>query len=348
MSFAVSLSQLALAAVFAVAAIAKLVDRAGTRGAIEGFGVGPRSSPAIALLLPIVELAIAAALLPAAIARWGALAAIALLVSFSLVIARTLRAGSAPDCNCFGGLTQTKVGRGSIVRNLLLAGLAGFVVLSPGVESVSAFHWLSAAAPGDRPAIGILVACLAGLSWFCWLLLQQNGRLLLRLESGDAPLDEGRKGSKTLPPLEIGSPAPAFAGLDLDGEPLSLDSLLALGQPLSLLFTDPGCGACETVLDDVGRAQSERGEELTVVVISTGALASVERKAAKHGLDRVLRQEDESLLDAFGINGVPAMVEIDTAGAIAAAPALGAEEVRTSLAGSEVAPREENLAVIAG
>jgi uncharacterized membrane protein YphA (DoxX/SURF4 family) len=347
-SFAVSLCQLALAVVFVVAGIAKLVDRAGTRSAIEGFGVGPRFSPALVLLLPIVELAIAAALLPAATARWGALAAIALLMTFSFAIARTLRAGSAPDCNCFGGLTQTKVGRGSIARNLLLAGLAGFVALSPGVETASAFHWLTAAAPGDRPAIAFLIACVAGLTCFCWLLLQQNGRLLLRLESGDAPLGDGKRGSRTLPPLEIGTLAPAFAGVDLHGEPLSLDSLLALGQPLSLLFTDPGCGACETVLDDVGRAQSERGDELTVAVISTGAIASVERKAAEHGLDRVLRQEDESLLDAYGINGVPAMVEIDAAGAVAAAPALGAEEVRTILAGSEVASREETLAVIAG
>ena len=346
MSFAVSLSQLALALVFAVAGIAKLADRAGTRRAIEGFGVAPRLSPALALLLPIVELAIAAALLPAASARLGSLAAIALLATFSLAIARSLSAGSAPDCNCFGGLTQTKVGRGSIVRNLLLAGLAGFVALSPGAEPVSAFHWLGAAAARDRPAIAFLIACVAGLSWFCWLLLRQNGRLLLRLESGGAPQGEGERGSRTLPPLEVGTPAPAFAGLDLQGDPLSLDSLLAPGQPLSLLFTDPGCGACETILDDVARAQSERGGELTVAVISTGATAPVERKAAEHGLDRVLRQDDESLFDAYGINGVPAVVEIDAAGAIAAAPALGAEEVRTVLLGSEARSHDELLAVL--
>jgi peroxiredoxin len=346
-SFAVSLSQLALAVVFAIAGAAKLADRAGTGQAIEDFGVASRFSPALSLLLPIVELAIAAALLPAASARIGALAAIALLATFSLGITRTLRAGTAPDCNCFGGLTQTKVGRGSLVRNLLLAGLAGFVAFSPGVEPVSAFHWLTVPAAQDRPAIAFLIACVAGLSWFCWSLLRQNGRLLLRLENEGAPATDGKRGSRTLPPLEIGTPAPAFAGLDLRGERVSLDSLLALGRPLSLLFTDPGCGACETVLDDVARAQSERGGELTVAVISTGEVERVERKAAEHGLDRVLQQADESLLDAYGVNGVPAMIEIDAAGAIAAAPALGAEEVRAILRGSETTPREEVLTVVA-
>ena len=128
---------------------------------------------------------------------------------------------------------------------------------------------------------------------------------------------------------------------------MSLDSLLALGRPLALLFTDPGCGACETVLDDAARAQRERSGELTVAVISTGAVDRVERKAAEHGLERVLRQDDESLLDAYGINGVPAMVEIDTTGAIAATPALGADEVRAILLGSETSSREEVLTVVA-
>lgn len=84
---------------------------------MEAFGMGPRLAPVGARLLPIAELAVSAALIPAATARLGAVAAIALLMIFSVAIARTLRAGSAPDCNCFGGLTQTEVGRGTLIRN---------------------------------------------------------------------------------------------------------------------------------------------------------------------------------------------------------------------------------------
>ena len=44
MSFAVSFSQMVLSVVFAVAAAAKLLDRAGTREAIIAFGASPRAA----------------------------------------------------------------------------------------------------------------------------------------------------------------------------------------------------------------------------------------------------------------------------------------------------------------
>ena len=54
------------------------------------------------LLLPAAELATAAALLFAATARWGALAALLLLAAFIFGLTRALRRGETPDCHCFG------------------------------------------------------------------------------------------------------------------------------------------------------------------------------------------------------------------------------------------------------
>ena len=119
MPVAVSLSQLVLAAVFVVAGAAKLVDRDGTRRAVADFGAPEPLQAPVAVALPLVELAIAGALFVPALARWAALAALALLLVFCVVIVRALARGSAPDCNCFGGLTQTEVGRGTLVRNLV-------------------------------------------------------------------------------------------------------------------------------------------------------------------------------------------------------------------------------------
>jgi peroxiredoxin len=341
-SFAVSLSQLLLAVVFAVAAVAKLADRPGTRRAIEAFGAPPRSAAAGSLLLPVAELAIAAALVPAATARWGALAAVALLVIFSVAIARTLRAGSAPDCNCFGGLTQTEVGRGTLIRNLLLGGIAAFVALSG--EPVGAFHWVTIPAARDRMAIVFMIVCLAGLGWLCWQLLRQNGRLLLRLEAEGAGSSPAGTGAKALPPLEPGTPAPRFAGRDLHGEPVSLDSLLAAGRPVALFFTDPGCGACESALDVVARAQRERADELTLAVISSGSIDRIEEKATQFGLDRVVPQGDQSLFDAYRVYGVPGVVEIDETGALSRPAALGIDAVRDVVLGTAPgAPRELGL-----
>jgi peroxiredoxin len=331
--------------VFAIAAVAKLVDRSGTRVAIEAFGAPPGLAAPGALLLPITELAIAVALVPAATARWGALAAVALLAIFSFAIARALRAGSAPDCNCFGGLTQTEVGRGTLVRNLLLAGIAAFVAL--GGQSVSALSWITVPAPQDRVGIVLMLACLAALGWFCWQLLQQNGRLLLRLDTEGPGGVPAKTGAKSPPPLEPGAAAPAFTGIDLHGEPVSLVSLLAPGLPVALFFTDPGCGACELALEDVARAQRERHDRLTLAVISTGRIDRIKEKAAEFGLDRVVPQDDEALFDAYRVNGVPGVVEIDATGTVSKPVALGADAVLEAVLGTAAEPPHESVGLAA-
>jgi thiol-disulfide isomerase/thioredoxin len=333
LSFAVSLSQLLLAVIFAIAGVAKLLDRVGTRAAAEAFGVSPRLAPALATGLPIVELGIAVALLPAATVLWGALAAAVLLVIFSVAVARSLRAGSTPDCNCFGGLTQAEVGRGTLARNLLLAALSAVVALGSSRNPVSAFHWIAIPAPADRAWIALLVVCVIGLAAFCWQLLRQNGRLLLRLDAEGLGAAPAQRGALSLPPLQPGSTAPAFSGRDLDGEPVSLKSLRAPGHPIVLFFTDPGCGACELVLDAVAQAQRERADELTVAVISSGSIDRIEAKATEFGLDRVIPQDGEDLLDAYRVHGFPAVIEIDPGGSITKEVALGPKAVREMVLG---------------
>jgi hypothetical protein len=331
--FAVSFSQLALSVVFVVAAVAKLADRSGTRAALEAFGVRRLAAPA-ATLLPIVELAVAVALLPAATARWGALGALVLIGIFSLVVFRALRSGSTPDCNCFGGLAQTEVGRGTLVRNGLLGSAAAFVAL--GGESVGAFDWIAVPAARDRAAIVFLITCIAGLLWFCGQLLRQNGRLLQRLEVEGPPVPS---------PLRPGEPAPRFGGPDLRGEWVSLGSLLALGPPVALVFTDPGCGACAAALEMVARAQRQRADELTLAVVSSGSIDRIEAKAAEFGLDRVIPQADDALFDAYGVYGVPGIVEVDQAGRISKPASLGANAIAEIIFGSSAGPLDRHLEV---
>lgn len=327
MAVLVSFLQLCLAAVFAVAGCAKLADRAGFRAALESFRLPRRLVPVAAIAVPPAELAVAAALLFAPTARAAALAALVLLAIFSGAMVRVLRSGSAPDCNCFGGIAQMEVGRGTLVRNGALAAVAVFVLA--GGQSVGALHWLTLVAAGERALFAALVAAIVGLGWFCWALLRQNGRLLRRLDGYAGAGTAGRGGG--VPPLEAGSPAPGFDGRDLADEPVSLASLLAPGIPVGLFFTDPGCGACDLVLDAVAEAQQDRADRLTVAVISGGRIDRVRQKAAEFGLERVLPQDDDALVDAYGIQGFPAYVEIDVDGSVATAPALGADPVRAAI-----------------
>ncbi len=73
----VLIGRLLLAGVFTVAAAGKLLDRSRTSRTLAQFGVPARLLTSMALVLPLAERAIAAALLPAATATGAALAAVA-------------------------------------------------------------------------------------------------------------------------------------------------------------------------------------------------------------------------------------------------------------------------------
>lgn len=90
-------ARLTLAAVFAVAGVAKLLDRSGIGKVLAGFGVPGRLTMPLALGLPLVELALAVALVIRASAWWGGLAALCLLLAFTRRADRT----SSP---CFDGV----------------------------------------------------------------------------------------------------------------------------------------------------------------------------------------------------------------------------------------------------
>ena len=89
-------AQLLLAAVFLVAGVAKLADLAGSRQALRDFGVPAALATPLGTLLPLAELAVAVALLPAASAGWGALSALVLLLLFSAGIGANLARGRTP------------------------------------------------------------------------------------------------------------------------------------------------------------------------------------------------------------------------------------------------------------
>src|ERR1700722_775665 len=134
-------ARLILTAVFAFAAIGKLLDRAGPRQAVVDFGVPAGLSGPVAAALPVAELAVAVALLVPATAAWGAVGALVLLGAFVVVIARSMIRGEAPDCHCFGALHSEPAGWRALARNALLVGVAAFVAIGgwndPGPSAVA-------------------------------------------------------------------------------------------------------------------------------------------------------------------------------------------------------------------
>ena len=101
-------ARLLLAAVFAVAALTKLADLAGSRQAMRNFGVPERLAVPLGTLLPIAELAIAITLRPRGLGPVDCSRALLLLLLFVAGIAYNLARGRTPDCHCFGQLHEAR------------------------------------------------------------------------------------------------------------------------------------------------------------------------------------------------------------------------------------------------
>ena len=110
MDIVVLFARVVLALVFFVAGAAKLADRAGSRQALIDFGVPARLATPLGRLLPLTELAVTVALIPAATAWWGALSALVVLLVFVAGIALNLARGKKPECRCFGQLHSAPAG----------------------------------------------------------------------------------------------------------------------------------------------------------------------------------------------------------------------------------------------
>ena len=341
MDAALLIARLVLAALFILAGLAKLSDLKGSRRAITDFGVPPAIAAPLGLVLPLAELTVAA-LLAASTAWWGALGALALLSVFVVGITYNLARGRKPDCHCFGQLHSAPAGWKTLARNGVLAAVAGFVLWEgyEGGAGPSALAWLGALSTVQLLGLlggGLVLGLLAGQWTFLVHLLRQNGRLLVRLEAVEATLAEG--GSIVAPSangtpvhqaegLPVGSAAPEFILSGLHGESLTLEALRSSGNPVMMLFTDPGCGPCNALLPDVGRWQEEHAKKLTLSLVSRGEVEQNKTKASEHGLSNVLVQKDWEVSDSYQVRGTPSAVLISPDGMVASPVAGGAEGIR--------------------
>lgn len=326
-----------LAGVFATAGLAKLADRAGSARALAAFGVPAPLARPLGVILPLVELATAAALVPAASARWGALAALALLVAFLIAIGVNVGLGRKPDCHCFGQLHSAPAGRSTLIRNAVLAVIAASVVLS-GWEDAGpgALGWLSALSAGQATALGagvFLLALVALEGSLLLRLLRQHGRLLLRLDALEADIHRGVVPATAAPAatahgLPAGSRAPSFELPTTEGESVNLSDLLALGRPVLVVFTDPNCGPCRDLMPEVRRWREEHAQVMTVAVVGTKS-SGAERS---HGLGSTLLQDRFEVAEAYRYPGTPSAVLVGPDGLIVGAMAAGADAIRALVA----------------
>jgi uncharacterized membrane protein YphA (DoxX/SURF4 family)/peroxiredoxin len=301
-----------LAAVFAVAGIAKLRDLDGSREAMRNFGVPAGLAGPAGVVLPLAELAVAVGLVPTPTARWAAVVAFLLLLAFIVGISNALRRGESPDCHCFGQLHSAPAGPSTLARNGVLAALALVVVVeAPGA---ALDDWVAARTTAELVAVGVGIAAIffgAG-----WLVMWRQRRSLMRQLSRAQ-----RMATSAAPGIPIGSRAPDFSLPDLKGNTVTLDSLLARGRPVLVAFVSPGCEQCVELLPKLSRWQRSLADRLTLVMMSTGNVKRNEAIFDEYGMSDVLLQEFMEVSDAFRIRGTPSAVVITPDGIVASNPA---------------------------
>jgi peroxiredoxin/uncharacterized membrane protein YphA (DoxX/SURF4 family) len=334
-------ARLVLAAIFLIAGGAKLVDPAGGRQALIGFGVPQRIAPALVIALPLAELAIAVALIPVSLAWFGAVGALIILLVFVVAIGVNLALGRKPDCHCFGQLHSAPAGWPTLGWNAALACAAGYLAwegrIDPGPSLVSWFGDLTAAERAILLGGFLGLTLLAGQTALLVQILKQQGRILLRLDGLDAKSAGGATAGQSqamVAGLPIGSPAPTFRMNSLNGEALTLENLLAGGKPVLLLFTNPNCGPCQALLREVSSWQHQHSAKLTIALVSEGTAADNRAKIPERGLSRVLIQQKREVAEIYQAWGTPSAVVIRPDGAIGSPLAQGADAIRALVAQS--------------
>jgi peroxiredoxin/uncharacterized membrane protein YphA (DoxX/SURF4 family) len=325
-------ARLLIAGVLAVAGVAKLADLTGSRQAMRDFGMPEGLTGVSGAGLPVVEVGLAALLLPRATAPAAAALAGTLLLAFAAGVGAAVTRGEHPDCHCFGQLHSTPAGWSTVVRNLLLAGACGLVAVAgwskPGASVSGWLGSLSSAQAIGAGAALVLAGVLGFHAWFSLQLLRQNGRLLMRIEALEAAV-QGRPAVAIEIPnapavgLPVGTPAPAFALPTLDGESVTLDSLRLSGRPVLLVFSDPGCGPCNALLPDVAQWQRSHSQRLTIALVSCGRTEQNAAKAAEHELSHVLLQRDREVAESYRAISTPGAVLVSIDGKIASAAVFG-------------------------
>lgn len=110
------IASVAVGAAFVVAGASKLAaGRGWNQLRVPGWLAAP---------VPHAELVIGALLIVQVWRPWPAVAALVLLVAFTVLLLAHLRAGSHPPCACFGAWSARPIGWGHVARNAVLIGLA--------------------------------------------------------------------------------------------------------------------------------------------------------------------------------------------------------------------------------
>ena len=316
------LLRLSLVVVYGAAAIGKLLNARSTDLLIETFELSPRLRPAVSSLAAF-ELGVAGALLFPATSRAAAAVSCLLLLLFSALVVRSISRGRAGPCNCFGRLHSSNIGWNMIVRNVVLISASMLIVV-----------------PSDQPRISLLGNNLAKVSQNAWLdaaiavgvscLVAALMRTRFLRQQGLEPIDNGASRQDAVGFTASRGPRPDPASVPivlLDDRVTTLRETLSGDTRNVLVFIDPACGPCRSLLPGLQRLWPHMADRLLVV---TRGPADLNRDLlVGFPADRSLVDVDDALMIRYGVLATPSAVVLSAAGDLVEALVVGPTAIQS-------------------
>mgnify|MGYP000737025843 CR=1 FL=1 len=326
------LLRLTLTVVFAVAAFAKLFDPEGSRKALEGFGVPEPFRNPLVNILPVAELGIAIALLFVTSSWAGAVGAALLLIIFLGGMFYQLAVGNAPDCHCFGQLHNEPVGPSSVIRNLVLLAVAGFLV-GQG-KSYQGLSLVNSTQDILLIALGLgLLALLGTIAFLLKRISDQQNDISRRLNAveHDGHFDHSVERDGVVHPndgLPIGAKFPDFDLPGINGDIVTLDIIKTAKLPSLFFFISPTCTPCQSLVPEFEEWQTELKDKVNLVFVSSGTVQANEEKFSESIKRQLLIQKGRELADKAKAKWTPTAILVDQRGRVASHAAAGDNAIR--------------------
>ena len=157
------------------------------------------------------------------------------------------------------------------------------------------------------------------------VLISADGQIASYLASGSEEIEQLVKRALTTEEnesgLPIGSPAPELELTGLDGEPVSLTDP---GRDTLLLFWNPNCGFCRSMLDDLHAWELNTDDSLRLVVVSSGDVEDTREDGFR---STIALDPDYAAGNAFSAGGTPMAVLVDRDERISSRVVAGAAAV---------------------
>lgn len=323
--------RLVLFGVFAIAAIGKLLDLEGSEKSVKAFGTPEEFAKTFAIALPFAEIVFAVCFLFVEKSWLGAIGALILLFSFTGGMIWQLSQGNAPDCHCFGQIHSEPVGKKSLIRNIVFAVLALFLVAQGRTNQGASLAETDSEMMQTILIIFVLTALAVIILYLKKMLASQSEivkRLdvmeIISLDGAAVQRDDAGDPNDSLP---IGSPFPDFKLPDAGGRMVSFENLLAKARPMLFLFVSPTCNPCKALLPEIEAWRSELDGRVNFVIVSSGTPEENKEKFGEAG-KAILLQKKREVADIVNAKWTPTALFVGRDGNIASHLAAGDSAIR--------------------